>query len=70
LLLNKIDSRKLEGYKDLELVLGVVAHTCNPNYSGGIDRGCQSKVSPGKISGRSYLKNKLKPKGLGQRLKW
>jgi hypothetical protein len=32
--------------------------------------GSQFKISPGKISVRTYLKNKLKAKGLGARLKW
>jgi hypothetical protein len=44
----------------------VVAHPCNPCYSG-----CRIKVQGqlGKVNARPYLKNKLKAKGLGARLK-
>jgi hypothetical protein len=46
--------------------LGIVAHACNPNYVGGMGRRI---VALGGNS-RSYLKNKLKQKGLEVWLRW
>jgi hypothetical protein len=34
----------------------LVAHACNPNYSGGRDQEDQFKASPGKWFARTYLK--------------
>jgi hypothetical protein len=41
----------------------LVAHTCNPNYSGGRDQeDCDSKPAPGKILAKSLAQKKKKKK--------
>jgi hypothetical protein len=49
---------------------GMVVHACNPRYSGGGGRRITVLEYLGKVSLRSYLKNKLKVKWLGVWLKW
>jgi hypothetical protein len=39
---------------------GVMAHTCNPSYTGGRDK----RLAGPYKSTRPYLKNKIKQKGL------
>jgi hypothetical protein len=47
--------------------LSAVYNAYNPSYSGGDS---QFKVSLGEVSLRSYLKNKLRSKELGAKIKW
>jgi hypothetical protein len=42
--------------------LGMVAHPCNPSYSGGRSGGSRFEASTGKKSVKSYLNKKKKPK--------
>jgi hypothetical protein len=41
----------------------LVAHTCNPSFSGGRDQEDRFKVSPGKYFTRPYLKKTHYKKG-------
>jgi hypothetical protein len=50
-----------EEVKDRVIVLGMVAHDCNPSYSGGRDGRITVQEQP-EQSIRTYLKNKLKGK--------
>jgi hypothetical protein len=49
--------------------IGLLWHTYNSSYMGGRNRRILSEASPAKNL-RPYLKNKLKPKGLGAWFKW
>jgi hypothetical protein len=51
------------------ILTGIMAYTCNPSYSGGRDRRIPVQGWSWDKSGRTYLKNKLKQKGLGAWLK-
>jgi hypothetical protein len=44
----------------------LVAHTCNPNYSGGRDQEDQEEASPGKQFERPYLEKAPSQKRAGR----
>jgi hypothetical protein len=53
-----------------KLQLGVVVYFCNPSYFRGGGKRIVVQGQSGGKSINSYLKNKLRPKGLGVGLKW
>jgi hypothetical protein len=61
---------RLKGLFKISKLLRMVAHTCNPNYSGGRLRGLRSRPVLGKKTQNPTPKITKANKGLGAWLKW